>query len=230
MNGDAQVWRFTKAELTALLVHVGDDTTRPNVCALWFDMAQARVYGTDGARAAVCRRISDEAPIETKRNMRPVAAAEHAVIGVMPDALRRAAKQCDGKKGSTEKVVVTLTPQVVKPDCHDCTVVVQRGDVVLSSAAGVAVGSAPPIDYVIPKYDEAAPRTVTGSAWFNIRYLQDLELVVKACPQRVIRAINKVRDNYCVKMWTAPDDLSPIRFDCAGLDTEWTVVIMPSKD
>ena len=144
---------INKKELVALLSHASKEENRP-FSALAFDTEKARAMATDGHRLALCQCQPTTIPITSgKVYLLPLSAAEDISKRLKPN------EEADISFDDTTKEAIVASPMGV-------------------SKYKLRDDNYPPVDQVIPKYDdETKSCTKIG---FNPFYLADLELIGKA--------------------------------------------------
>ena len=197
-------WKFTKAELIALLAHASTEPMRESLYGLVLEASLGRAFATDGHRLAMVTagaRLASQDATKTR-----------AIIPT--DVLAQVVKLA-GKKD-----IVRITPNCTTVKVEVSCVDRWQNETPGPSFTGPlgAADNCPPVDEVLPAYAQNHTGTVAG---INTAYLADLELVARASSEHRLAG---------VMLYPPSDPTSPFKAECNAIDgTRWVVAIMPMR-
>lgn len=210
VSDDGATFALTKPELSALARVMSRDAARPTLATLWLDSTARSAWTTDGHRLLLgtahggdyrqrgtARGISSE-------NVNAIAKAARVrdLIAFHVTSSGAACKVLDGSR---------TAPRDPKTDLPTA----ER----FAAAFPLVNSTAPPVDQVIPRYEEAPPAEPSHRVGVNPRYLAALADLAKIGGDKTIPVV-----------WYHAGELDPFlaTYGCDDGAT-WRAIIMPMR-
>lgn len=200
---------FSKGEIVTLAAYMSRDGARVNLAALHFDTNRGRVFATDGHRLICATRPGDDA------------SEAGSYLSLPADVILTLAKTVKARQTlaltfDREKCVASVWP-VAPSDVGDAADTPNHAT--FSAAFRVADVHAPPVNQVIPRWNETLPET-TGAIGVHAAYIGALGELCK---------VDKTRPITALQIFIAgPLDPMLAVFEASD-DSCWRVVIMPVR-
>lgn len=204
MELSATSWKFTRAELVALLKFASTDSTREHLFGIGVDLAGGRVCATNGHSIAWWQSPKTKlAPTRfclNGKQMRMLASLR------VPKEPRRKPR---GRR---------IAPQVQTPELYEVTFESNQSTATYAGFSLVVPhteAAPPPYEKVFVDYASGSPCSAPG---VNLSYLADALAIADVAYAR----------SSIVTIQPGPSELDPLRIRFEG-DSEWNLMIMPAR-